>query len=59
MTRRAWIVEAREHRDAPQVLAWTVLGWRSARLVIDDVAEAIADGRDPLPPGATRVAVLG
>jgi hypothetical protein len=57
VTRRAWIVEAREHRDAPLVLAWTVLGWRTSRRVIDEVADAIAEGRDPQPTAATRVTV--
>lgn len=56
--RRAWIVEARQHRDAPLVMAWTVLGWRESRRVIDEVADAVADGRDPQPARATRVTVV-
>jgi hypothetical protein len=55
VTDRPWIVEAREHRDAPDVLAWAVVGWAQSRRVIDEVADAIASGVPPNPAGATRV----
>jgi hypothetical protein len=55
VTDRPWIVEAREHRDAPDVLAWAVVGWAQSRRVIDEVAGAIASGVPPNPAGATRV----
>jgi hypothetical protein len=58
VTDRPWIVEAREHRDAPDVQAWAVVGWAQSRRVIDEVAEAIASGLPPNPAGATRVDVV-
>lgn len=57
VTRRPWIVEARENRDAPDVLAWAVVGWDQSRAVRDQVADAIATGAEPQPAGATKVDV--
>jgi hypothetical protein len=57
VTRRPWIVEARENRDAPDVMAWAVVGWDQSRAVRDEIADAIATGREPEPAGATRVDV--
>jgi len=57
LTRRPWIVEARENRDAPEVVAWAVVGWEQSRAVRDEVADAIATGEQPQPAGATRVEV--
>jgi hypothetical protein len=58
VTDRPWIVGAREHRDAPDVRAWAVVGWAQSRQVIDEVADAIASGSPPNPAGATRVDVV-
>lgn len=58
VTKRPWVVEAREHRDAPRVLGWTVVGWDESKLVIDQVADAIANGVPPAPQGALPVSVL-
>ena len=59
VTKRPWIVEARENRDAPDVLAWAVVGWKQSQAVRDEIADAIATGRHPEPVGATRVDVDG
>lgn len=57
-TGRAWVVEAREARAAPNVRAWRVEGFRTSRRVIDDVAEALRRGDDPAPAGAEPVTVV-
>jgi hypothetical protein len=53
--RQPWIVQARENRPAPNVRAWAVQGWRESRAVVDEVADAIAEGIDPRPLTATPV----
>lgn len=57
LSRRPWIVEATEDRDAPNVRAWAVIGWRQSADVINEIADAIAEGREPRPVGASEVAV--
>ncbi|WP_029135914.1 hypothetical protein [Nakamurella lactea] len=55
--RQPWIVAARENRAAPRVQGWAVQGWRESQLVVDQVADAIAEGRDPQPLNATPVRI--
>lgn len=56
-TGRPYIVEAREVRPAPSVRAWKVVGLRRSQRVIDEVAEAIRRGAEPLPTDAEAVVV--
>lgn len=55
--RQPWIVEATQNRPAPEVLRWAVQGWRESGTVVDEVADAIAEGREPQPLLATPVPV--
>jgi hypothetical protein len=49
---RPWIVQARPVSDAAPALSWNVTGWRRSARVIDEVATALAAGRDPSPSEA-------
>ncbi|CAN5353137.1 hypothetical protein BH20ACT5_BH20ACT5_12090 [soil metagenome] len=57
LTGRPWVVEARQHRPAPEVLAWEVVGWKRSGRVIDTIAEAIRAGTPPTPQDAEQVLV--
>lgn len=57
VTKRPWVVEAREDQAAPEVHAWEVVGLKKSRATIDDVAEDIRRGEPPQPDDAEIVAV--
>jgi hypothetical protein len=52
---RPWIVQARRVGGATPALTWNVTGWRRSARLIDEVAGALADGRDPSPSEAESV----
>jgi hypothetical protein len=49
---RPWIVQARCVASATPAVTWNVTGWRRSARLIDEVAGALADGRDPSPSDA-------
>lgn len=53
---RPWIVEM-EEAEGYRVRSWRVVGWRESKRVVDEVAEAIRRGVDPVPGGAEQVEI--
>ena len=51
--RRPWIVQAAS--DTGERHRWRVVGWRASRVLVADVAKAVAHG-NPLPPPASAPA---
>ncbi len=56
-TKRPWIVEM-EEADGFRVRAWRIVGWQASKRVIDQVADAIRRGEDPVPEGAEPVEIV-
>lgn len=57
VTGRPWVVEARQQRSAPEVLAWEVVGWKGSGAAIDTIAESLRRGKPQGPPDALPVVV--
>ncbi len=57
MTGRPWIVEM-EEADGFRVRAWRVVGWRQSKRVIDQVADALLRGVEPVADGAEDVEIV-
>lgn len=55
--RRPWIIRATEMRPAPNTMSWAVEGWAESKRVIDEIADALAEGRPPRPVLATELVV--
>ncbi len=56
LTGRPWIVEM-EEADGYRVRSWRIVGWKDSKRVIDEVAEAIRRGEEPVPSGADPVVI--
>jgi hypothetical protein len=56
---RPWIVQARPLSDGAHLLTWKVSGWRRSGTLIDEVAVALASGRDPSPSEDAEVVAAG
>lgn len=48
--RRPWTVQAVSAGDRPQILSWSVVGWRASRRQIDAIATALEAGTAVPPP---------
>ena len=49
----AWLLS--KHRDR---VSWRVVGWRESKRAIDEIAEAIRAGKDPVPSDAEQVEIV-
>ena len=49
---RRWVVEATTVGPPPDRYAWRVRGWRRSRKAVEQVADALRQGREPALPGA-------
>lgn len=47
---RPWVVQARRVGAQAPALIWLVTGWRGSRRLIEEVAAALAEGREPTAP---------
>jgi hypothetical protein len=56
---RPWVVEATSVGDAGRSLTWSVVGWRRAGRLIDEVATSLTAGLEPAPAEAAEVISTG
>ncbi|MGE5700876.1 MAG: hypothetical protein ACM3VU_00520 [Arthrospira platensis] len=52
---RPWVVRALPVDGDAQILAWRVCGWRRSTRVIEEVADTLSAGRNPVPSEAVEL----